>query len=144
MTAMDLLPTFAKLAGAEIPADRVIDGKDIWPVVTDQGDSPHEAFFYFRDNQLKAVRSGKWKLHLTTRQEKNGRKPKTNSKASPALFDLDADISEKNNVLDEHRDVEQRLRAYVAAFEKDLEQNSRPAAFVENPKPLGKPADGSN
>ena len=36
MTAMDLLPTFAKLAGAELPADRVIDGKDIWPVLDRQ------------------------------------------------------------------------------------------------------------
>jgi len=34
MTAMDLLPTFANLAGAEIPTDRVIDGRDIWPVLT--------------------------------------------------------------------------------------------------------------
>ncbi len=59
MTAMDLLPTFAKLAGAEIPKDRVIDGKDIWPTLTGEAGTPHETFFYHRGNQLQAVRSGK-------------------------------------------------------------------------------------
>ena len=50
MTAMDLLPTFAELAGAKLPTDRAIDGKDIWPVAHRERASPHEAFFYYRDN----------------------------------------------------------------------------------------------
>ena len=62
VSAMDLLATFARLAGAEIPTDRVIDGKDIWPVLTEGAASPHEAIFYYRLNALLAVRSGKWKL----------------------------------------------------------------------------------
>ena len=46
VTAMDLLPTVAKLAGAKFPIDRVIDGKDIWPVLSGKGRSPHKVFFY--------------------------------------------------------------------------------------------------
>lgn len=63
---MDLLPTFAKLAGTEPPQDRVIDGKDIWPLLVCQEGtkSPHEAFYYYQMDQLQAVKSGKWKLHL--------------------------------------------------------------------------------
>lgn len=135
MTAMDLLPTFAKLAGADLPADRVIDGKDIWPVITGQAKTPHEAFFYFRDNNLRAVRSGKWKLHLTTAKvtaKGIGKNP------GAALFDLDADIGEKKNVLTAHPEVAKRLRSYVEKFEKELAKNSRPAAFVDAPKPLSK------
>jgi arylsulfatase A len=138
MTAMDLLPTFARLAGAELPADRVIDGKDIWPVLTGNGESPHEAFFYHKGNKLEAVRSGKWKLHLALSQ--GGRKGKARGKAkgapAPALYDLEADIGEKTNVLAYHPDVAKHLRSYVKAFEEELAQNSRPAAFVDNPKPL--------
>ena len=133
MTAMDLLPTFAKLAGAELPADRVIDGKDIWPVLTGKEKSPHEAFFYYRDNELKAVRSGKWKLHLAVPQGRGEKGAPTS-----ALFDLEADIGEKTNVLADHPEVAERLRSYVKAFEEELAQNSRPAAFVDNPKPLAK------
>jgi arylsulfatase A len=33
---MDLLPTFANLAGAELPSDRIIDGRDIWPLMSGQ------------------------------------------------------------------------------------------------------------
>ena len=68
MTTMDLLPTFAKLAGAEIPTDRVIDGKDIWPVLTGQAGTPHEAFFYHKGNALQAVRSGHWETARQSRK----------------------------------------------------------------------------
>ena len=133
MTAMDLLPTFARLAGVELPKDRVIDGKDIWPVLTGTAKSPHEAFFYHKGNKLEAVRSGKWKLHLALvqRAKANGA-----STAKPALFDLEADIGEKRNVYADHPDVVARLRGYVKAFEEELAQNSRPAAFVDNAKAL--------
>lgn len=123
MTAMDLLPTFAKLAGAEIPGDRVIDGKDIWPALTQNAESPHQAFFYFRDNELKAVRAGKWKLHV-----EDG-KP-------TLLYDLESDIGEKENVIIAHPGVVQRLINLIAEFNRDLSQNSRPAGFVEDPEPL--------
>lgn len=121
MTAMDILPTFAKLAGADFPSDRVIDGKDILPVLTQGAVTPHEAFFYFKANTLTAVRSGEWKLHL-------GKKS--------ALYNLDEDIGEKVNVLKSHPEIAAQLRAYAAAFEADLAQNSRPAGYKANAKPL--------
>ena len=125
MTTMDLLPTFASLAGIKIPTDRVIDGKDIWPTLVEKSGTPHEAFFYHRGNQLQAVRSGKWKLHL-----KNGKPVQ--------LCDLDSDIGEKQNLIAAQADVVERLVGYVKAFEKEIADNNRPAAFVDNPKSLSK------
>jgi len=125
MTAMDLLPTFAKLAGADIPTDRVIDGKDIWPVLTQGAPTPHEAFFYHKTTKLEAIRSGNWKLHV---QEG---KP-------TALYNLETDIGESNNVLADHKAVEERLLNYIKTFEADLAQNSRPAGYVDNAVPLSK------
>ena len=125
MTTMDLLPTFAQLAGAEIPTDRVIDGKDIWPTLTGKGRSPHEAFFYHGGNELRAVRSGKWKLHM--------------NKGRPTqLYDLESDIGEQKNVIKANPEVVQRLERHFKAFAQDIADNNRPAAFVENPKPLSK------
>ena len=69
-------------------------------MLTGKEKSPHEAFFYYRDNKLKAVRSGKWKLHLVMRQ---GRGEK--GAAHSALYDLEADIGEKTNVLADHPEV---------------------------------------
>ena len=65
---MDVLPTFVKLAGGEVPGDRKIDGVDLWPVLSGQRqDSGREAFYFFRGNVLEAVRSGPWKLHIVAR-----------------------------------------------------------------------------
>jgi arylsulfatase A-like enzyme len=125
MSSMDLLPTFAKLAGAEIPKDRVIDGKDIWPTLTGEAGTPHEAFFYHRGNQLQAVRSGNWKLH-------------TNKGRPTKLYDLENDIGEKNNVIKSNPEVVRRLGRHLNAFAKDITNNSRLAAFVDNAKPLSK------
>ena len=123
MTAMDLLPTFAKLAGVEAPTDRVIDGKDIWPTLIGEQKTPHEAFYYHAANQLQAVRSGKWKLHA-----RNG-KPRE-------LYDLESDVGETTNLLKEHPEIVQRLQGYMKALKADLAVNSRSAGFVENPQPL--------
>ena len=123
MTTMDLLPTFAKLAGAEVPSDRKIDGKDIWPTLAGEVQTPHEMFFYHAGNKLQAVRSGKWKLH--TKKGKPSR-----------LFDLELDIAEKINVIKANPEVAKRLNGYLQTFAKDIEENNRPAAFVEHPKPL--------
>ncbi|MEP3478795.1 MAG: sulfatase [Fuerstiella sp.] len=134
MTAMDLLPTFAALAGAELPSDRVIDGKDVSAVLFNKQKSPHEAFFYHKVNELQAVRSGKWKLHLKDPNVKGKGRQEKNAK--PTLYDLEADIAEKVNVIDEHPKVAERLQRLVDTFKQELSDNIRPAAFVEKPKPL--------
>jgi uncharacterized sulfatase len=62
---IDIFPTLARLAGAEIPADRTIDGRDLLPVLTTPGaESPHEAVFAMVSGQVRIVRSGRWKLHV--------------------------------------------------------------------------------
>ena len=125
MTTMDLLPTFAKLAGAKIPTDRVIDGKNIWEVLLGDKKTPHEAFFYHHLDELKAVRSGKWKLHWK-------------DKRPTQLYNLENDMGEKKNLIGSKPDVEKRLVGYLREFEKEIIENSRPAAFVDDPKPLSK------
>ena len=117
VTSMDFYPTFARLAGAELPADRVIDGRDIGPLLTDpaKAKSPHDAFFYHGSlGELVAVRSGKWKLFLNPQ---------------PALYDLDADIGEQHNVVRGNGVVVRELRDKAIAFQEDMRRNSRPAGM---------------
>ncbi|MGJ8644433.1 MAG: sulfatase family protein [Luteolibacter sp.] len=128
MTTMDLLPTFAKLAGADISSDRVIDGKDITPTLFENKATPHEAFFYHQGEVLKAVRSGKWKLHLGSAKEKQA--------AGGALYDLETDMGESKNLLEEYPETAERLRVLAEDFQTELAQNSRPVGLVKNPKTL--------
>ena len=120
---MDLMPPFAKLAGPQVPIDRVIDGKDIWPTLAGKERSPHEAFYYHAGNTLQAVRSRNWKLHL------RGNSPRE-------LYNLESDIGETKNVIKQHPEVVRRLKDSLQRFEVELAENSRPAAFVSHPKAL--------
>lgn len=62
---IDIFPTFCRLAGAPLPEDRVIDGKDIFPLMSGAAsESPHEALFSMSAANLVTIRSGKWKLHV--------------------------------------------------------------------------------
>ena len=74
---------------------------------------------------LNAVRSGNWKLHV--------------NKGKPTqLYNLETDIGEKQNVLKANPDIVRRLQKHLQTFTNDISKNSRPAAFVENAKPLSK------
>ena len=127
-TTLDVLPTLAKLAGAAAPTDRIIDGKDIWPLLSGQkgARSPHEAFFFFRGNGLQAVRSGKWKLHMPGAERPGGNK-KAKPKPVPAqLYDLGADIGESKDVAAQHPDVVERLVALCKKFQAHVNETRRP------------------
>ena len=88
----------AAIAGGKAPTDRVIDGKNIWPILSGQenGD-PRDAFFYYQMDQLQAVRSGDWKLFVEMNSKKrNWGKPE--GKRELKLFNLASDIHEDDNV----------------------------------------------
>ena len=142
VSTMDLLPTFARLAGAALPQDRILDGRDVWPLFSGQPDarSPHEAFYYYYTDQLQAVRSGRWKLHLPLEAKRTGLAGGI-AAAQAELYDLDADIGETNNVVARHADVVQRLTALADAAREDLGdgpapgKHQRPAGRVADPQP---------
>uniref|UniRef100_A0A8C8ULQ1 Steryl-sulfatase n=1 Tax=Peromyscus maniculatus bairdii TaxID=230844 RepID=A0A8C8ULQ1_PERMB len=54
---MDVFPTVAALAGAALPADRVIDGRDLMPLLRGRTTrSAHEFLFHYCNAYLNAVR----------------------------------------------------------------------------------------
>jgi len=134
-STMDILPTFAKLAGAELPSRR-IDGKDIWPLMSGErgAKSSHEAFFYYRGYALEAVRSGKWKLHLPhSYRSLGGRKGGTGgqpvkyeqAKIGLALFDLEKDIGEQHDASAQYPDVVKRLLGFAERMREDLGDSAK-------------------
>ena len=130
-TTMDLLPTFAALAGTAAPRDRVIDGKDIRGLMFDpHAPSPTQAVYYHdHDGELGAIRCGKWKFHLAGTRRVNYK-----TQSVPAqLYDLETDISEKHNVIAEHADLAQRLDRMARQFKNEVEKNARPIGKVASP-----------
>ena len=126
VTTLDLLPTLAQLAGATAPTDRIIDGRDIGPLLhgTAGASSPTEAFYYYAHTRLEAVRSGRWKLHLSRPENKPwsvfGAPAETAELAEPLLFDLAADIGERNNIAAQNPQVVARLLALAEKARADI------------------------
>ncbi len=127
LMTIDLLPTIAKLVGAPLPA-KPIDGLDVWPLISSGANvkNPHEAYcYYYENNQLQAVVSGdgRWKMMLPHNYRTLAGRPggtgglpvkyEQRKIEAPQLYDLEADIGEKNDVAAEHPDIVAQLQAFV-------------------------------
>jgi arylsulfatase A len=142
-TMMDILPTFAALAGLEPPRDRVIDGKNIVPLLEkpETARTPYDVFYYYFMGQLQAVRAGRWKLHLPLKTKQHGWHLAPYEEPGQ-LYDLEADAAESVNLLDQNPDVVARLTALAAAAREDIGdgdregKNQRPAGWVDKARPL--------
>jgi arylsulfatase A len=64
VTLMDILPTFANLAGIDLPGDRPVDGLDITPILMGEKTSGYREFMYFYKERYKGYRAGDWKIKL--------------------------------------------------------------------------------
>ncbi len=128
---LDLLPTFARLAGTKPPEDRVIDGRDIWPLLSGEKGvkSPHEYFYYYGGSgrghraNLRAVRSGGWKLFVASDRDGKFR--------GTELYDLYGDLSETRNRIEEHPELAARLVRAAQEFNDQLLKNIRPLGRLD-------------
>lgn len=148
-TLMDILPTFVRLAGARMPT-QPIDGRDLWPLLVGEpgARSPHEAFYYYHADQLQAVRSGPWKLHLALPARASGTTGKAAGPRKARLHDVTRDPGENEDLAAAHPEIVARLEQAAAAARAELGdtdrpgRGQRPAGWVADPRPLRLPAAG--
>jgi arylsulfatase A len=139
---IDVLPTLVHLAGGTQPNDRVIDGRDMSPLLLGQSsDAPREAHYYFLGYALQAVRQGPWKLAVAPQRETMGRGIAPDAAgSSPRLYNLDADIGERTDVAAQHPDIVAHLRVLAASMEAEIGGETptgrRPAGTVAKPTML--------
>lgn len=122
---MDLLPTFAGLAGSDLPDDRVLDGRDLWPLLSGASEeSPHDYFYFFHGSRtgaptrMEGIRNGRYKLRL--------RSAGSGELEALQLYDLLADAGEKFDIRERHPALVGKLLARAQAFLADLEADTRP------------------
>lgn len=138
LTTMDLLPTFATLAGAHLPATLTLDGLDATDFLLGKNArSPRDEYLYYTGCLLTGVRQNQWKLVLP----RPANPPGTGwwgrlieRIAEPQLFDLIADPGETTNLAPRHPDVvatlSQRLEAARTEL-GDIDRTGRGARFFD-------------
>ena len=132
MMTIDVLPTVAEFIDAPLP-ERRIDGRSAVGLVTDAPGavSPQDVYyFYYHDNHLEGLRSGRWKLHYphgyrSMRNREAGKDgipgPYNYSvRTDLELYDLETDPGETTDVKARYPQVMERLLAMGDAARADL------------------------
>jgi len=147
---IDVFPTVLRLAGLAPPTDRVVDGRDLWGVMSGTDPAPpHDTLLFFDDKVIAGARSGPWKYYrhvdryywpvpLDRPDTFSGRRvarykyadPRSGREVrliadDPMLYDLRLDPAESYNVVSRHDEVAGRLRADIERWEQDYFANPR-------------------
>lgn len=140
LTSLDILPTLCELTGAPLPVKK-IDGISVMPVLRGEimPELDERPFFYHSDNNVLAVRQGKWKyideheawwiLDTPGQDGVNGKYRKENISAS--LFDMDNDFAESNNLLSQYPEQAKRMKTLLNEFKKQIIVEKRPAGCCD-------------
>ena len=133
-STLDLLPTFAAIAGAPLPERRPLDGVNLWPWLSGStSESPRQDFLYFAFTHLQAVRDRRWKLVLPRPSDPPwtswyGRM--IDAVEAPELYDLQFDWSESRDVSEQRGDIVERLMGVVARVRDRLGDYDRVGSDV--------------
>lgn len=118
---VDMMPTLAAVAGAPLPTGVEIDGQNILPLATGNGEfaRPGDAIFW-SSGYYRVVRAGGWKLQVNGRQNKSW------------LFDLNNDPTEQTNLAASEPEKLAELQALIDAHWKDAREPLYPYT-IESP-----------
>ena len=120
---IDLLPTIASLTKTPLPSDKKIDGLDISKLLTSDEKSPRNEFVYYTSRgDVQGLRQGKHKL-LVKQPRNQKRNPK--AKAEVMLFDLVADMGEKNNLAESNPELVVKLKARMLELDAQIGKEAR-------------------
>jgi len=130
-STIDILPTLARICGTKLP-DNKIDGVEILSLMKGNiNDTPRKYFYYYyAQNELRAVRRDNWKLMLPHKVERtyesvlpgnNGFAGKYGNIEVPlALYDLRRDAGEEYDVKEQHPEIVAELQKVADVAREDL------------------------
>jgi hypothetical protein len=120
---VDWFTTLLRVAGANVPTDRQIDGIDMREFLLGTAEeSGRDTVLCLQGNRLQAVKWRQWKLHLIDQNEADGTFAPYNG---PHLHNLEWDPREEHNIVFPHGWVIHPIAAAVGAFLKTLATEPR-------------------
>jgi arylsulfatase A-like enzyme len=154
MHTVDWYPTLVKLAGGTLEQKTALDGKDVWPMLTQGAPSPHDAILCVQSPTVAALRMRDWKLVMNGSDADSEEAPAGGAKGKGkgnkgkpkaaefgetlALYNLTTDIGEKENLAAKEPERTATMRARLAEFLKDAvvpgQVGHEATALIEQPK----------
>lgn len=110
---LDLLPTFAAIAGTTLPEDIELDGADLSGVIFDGAPTPHEQIVLFDNAKVAGLRTQDWKY--VTRVYFRAFDIPVGRFNYPLMFDIRRDPGENYSVASLHPEIAADLKARVQA-----------------------------
>lgn len=133
MHVVDWYPTLRKLAGAPVEQKLVPGGLDVWPVLTQDAKSPHDAILLIGNKSgVSAIRMGDWKLLLSA-SDNDAEEQAGNQKDSGKmeLYNLADDIAESKNLADAQPE---RVKAMRTRLDSMLKNAASPGDVIRDRK----------
>jgi len=117
---IDWFPTFVTITGGTLPADRLIDGCDITPVLFATGKRAHHDFAYLNEGKLCAFRSGDWKILLPENIRRGNFWIEDVPAHDTVFFNLRNDIDEKIDVKNQYPEAYKSTLAKLNDFAQTI------------------------
>jgi arylsulfatase I/J len=119
MHMIDWYPTLLKLTGAYVDQKLPLDGRDIWPTITENKKSPHAEILLNSRPGSGAIRVGNWKLVINGSVSEVGKQePGKAANDKIELFNLRDDPREQKNIAATNSEKLNELRARYEALAK--------------------------
>jgi len=115
-STLDIYTTFLSLSNIKLQNDMIIDGLDLSKTLFHHKKSPREKMFFYKGDELFAVRFNNLKLHFKTTDW--FKKPISHN--PPLLFDLDKDPSEKYDIYKKNKDKIKEILIHVEKHNKKM------------------------
>ena len=136
MHVIDWYPTLVKLAEGSLDQKLPIDGMDVWPMLTTQAASPHNAILSVQSPTKAAVRMGDWKLisqapsvnaPAKAARAKTRVKNRQQGAETIQLYTLATDIGEATNLAEKDPERVATMKAMLDVLLKDAVPSGAPA-----------------
>ncbi len=137
VAGVDWLPTVCSLAGVKVPEGHQLDGEDLRDLFLGRPHARSTPLMWewrfriagepFHQSPQLAIREGDWKLLLNP------------DRSRVELYDLNADLTQLNNVAEHHPDVVERLSDLVLTWQQELPSGPVDPGAGQMTPPLPRP-----
>jgi arylsulfatase A len=110
-SSIDWMPTILSIAGAEVPDGHYLDGIDLSRVLLDNA-QPSDRLLFWKFEEQRAVRHGRWKLYRATDEDHF------------KLYDLTADLAESRDLASQHPEQVMALSQALERWENEVARDA--------------------